>query len=111
MNAEIKKLHQDLIQAHLNLAERLGETEAIEDAEAILREMEEINFRVMMAGKLLFKETTASIDQRIGKILEANKDLEKAIESIEKVKDLIKSVGKFLTQVDKVLDAIKVLGI
>jgi len=111
MNAEIKKLHQDLIKAHLKLAERLGETEAIEDAEAILREMEEINFRVMMAGKLLFKETTASIDQRIGTILEANKDLENAIQTTEKVKNLIKSVGKFLTLVDKVLDAIKVIGI
>lgn len=64
-----------------------------------------------MAGKLLFKETTASIDQRIGKIIAANKDLENAIQNIEKVKDLIKSVGKFLTLVDKVLDAVKVLGI
>jgi hypothetical protein len=111
MNPEIKKLHQNLIQTHLNLAARLGETDDIEDALAILREMDEVNFRVMMAGKLLFQETTARIDQRIDGVLAASGDLDQSLKEIEKTKDLIKAVGKFLTLVDKVIDAIKVLGI
>ena len=60
MNKEIKKLHQQLIKTHKELSLRLGKTSDIDEADAILREMEEVNFRVMMAGRLLFKETTIS---------------------------------------------------
>ena len=108
MNSEIGKLHQQLIATHMILAERLGRTIDPDEAEAILREMEELNFRVMMAGRLLFKETTAAIDKQLGTVIEAAADLDKAIGEIEKVKKLIMAVGKFLTLVDKVLDAIKV---
>lgn len=109
MNSEIKKLHQRLIKSHQNLSKRLGKTKDPDEAEAILREMEELNFRVMMAGRLLFKETTAAIDRRIGTVIEASADLDQAIKEIEKVNDLVKAVGKFLTQADKVLDAVKLL--
>lgn len=109
MNSETRKLHRQLISTHQNLADRLGKTTDPDEAEAILREMEEINFRVMMAGRILFKETTASIDNRIATVLEAGTDMDNAIKKIEKLKDLVKAVGKFLTIVDKALDAIKLL--
>ncbi|MFH1278967.1 MAG: hypothetical protein ABIK65_11400 [Candidatus Eisenbacteria bacterium] len=109
MNSEVKKLHKQLIEAHQGLAKRLGKTKDQEEAEDVLREMEELSFRVMMAGRLLFKETTANVDKRIGTVLDAGADLDQAIKDIEKVKDLVKAVGKFLAVVDKVFDAIKIL--
>jgi hypothetical protein len=109
MNSEIKKLHDQLISMHQSLARRLGTTSDLDEAEAILREMEELNFRVMMAGRLLFKETTATIDDGIGSIIAASADVEKAIKSVARVKDLIKTVGQFLGVVDKTLDLIKQL--
>ncbi len=108
MNSEIKKLHATLIKSHQALSRRLGKTRDADDAEAVLREMEELNFRVMMAGRLLFKETTAAMDRRITGVIEAGTDLSQAIKEIEKIKDLVKAVSKFLTLADKVLDAIKI---
>ena len=62
-----------------------------------------------MAGRLLFKETTAKIENQIAKVLETGAELDKALAGIEKLKDLIKMVGQFLTLADKALDAIKLL--
>jgi pentatricopeptide repeat protein len=109
MNEEIKKLHGRLIANHRSLAKRLGKTKDHDEAEAILREMEELNFRVMMAGHLLFKETTEALDSQVAIIIDASADLDQAIKDIEKVKDLIKAIGKFLTLADKALDALKLL--
>ncbi|MCY1431114.1 hypothetical protein D9M71_470760 [compost metagenome] len=109
MNLEIKKLHQQLIETHQSLAKRLGNTSDPDEAEDILREMEELNFRLMMSGRLLFKRTTATIDRRIGTVIEASTDLDEAIKHIAQVKELVKAVGKFLTLVDRALDVIKLL--
>lgn len=109
MNAEILKLQQQLIASNQALATLLGRTSDPDTAEAILREMEEINFRVMMAGRLAFKDTTASIDGAIETVLAASADLDQAIKSAQDVANFIKSVGKFLTAADKVLDKIKLL--
>jgi hypothetical protein len=109
MNSEIKKLHDGLIANHRNLAKRLGKTTDIDEAEAILREMEELNFRVMMAGRLLFKETTAAIDRQVATVIEASGELDKSIKEVKKAKELIKAIGKFLTLADKALDAMKLL--
>jgi phosphoribosylanthranilate isomerase len=109
MNSEIKKLHQQLIGIHQNLAERVGKTSDQNEAEAILREMDEVNHRLMIAGRLLFKESTEKIEKHIGLVIDASADLAQAIKDNAKVKDLIKKVGKFLGFVDKALDAIKLL--
>jgi hypothetical protein len=109
VNPEIKRLHQRLINTHRNLSKRLGKTHDLDEAEAILREMEEVNFRVMMAGRLLFKETTAALDSRIETVISAAADLDETITSIEKCTEMIKAVGKFLAKADKVLDSIKLL--
>ena len=65
MNTEIKKLHQQLIKTHKELSLHLGKTYDAGEADAILREMNEVNFRAMMAGRLIFKETTENIDKKI----------------------------------------------
>lgn len=111
MNTQIQKLHSSLGETVQELSKRLGLTSDPEEAEAILREMEEVHFRVMMAGRLLFRQTTARIDQRIDDLVAASAEVDDEIKRIKKTKELVKAVGKFLTNVDKVLDAIKVLAI
>jgi len=108
-NSEIKKLHKQLMKTHRQLSRRLDQTSDADEAGRILREMEEVNFRVMMAGRLLFKETTAAIGAQIAKVLEAGAELDSAIKELERIKDIVKGVGRFLTLVDKALDAAKLL--
>jgi hypothetical protein len=107
MNPQIQQLHARLIAAHAHLAARLGRSADQDEAEAILREMEELNFRVMMAGRLLFKTTTARIDRRLAAVVEASDDLDRAIASTAGLGELITGIGRFLTRVDRVLDTIK----
>jgi hypothetical protein len=109
VNSEIKKLHKQLMKTHQRLSRRLGQTTGADEAGLILREMEEVNFRGMMAGRLLFKETTAAIDAQIEKVLEAGAEIDTAIKEVEQIRDIVKGVGKFLTLVDKALDAAKLL--
>jgi hypothetical protein len=110
-NDRIKQLHKTLGNTVQELSDRLGGTRNVEEAEALLREIEEVNFRLMMVGRLLFSRTTASIDKQIDSLVAANAEVEKAIKEIEKIKDIISAVGKFLGKVDQVIGAIKLLAV
>ncbi len=109
MNAETRKLHQALLAQLQSLSELLGTTTDPDNAEALLREMQELNFRIMMSGSLLFKQTTDVIDTRIQGVVEASDDLEASLEQLTRINDIIRATSKFLGLVDKVLDAIKLL--
>lgn len=109
VNTGIKALHDNLIAQHKALSDRLATTTTADDAEAIVREMQEVNFRVMMSGSLLFKQTTAAIDTQMQTVIDAGGDLDTAIARADKINDIIKATGKFLGLVDKVLDRIKLL--
>ena len=111
MNEQIRKLHKRLGKTVQALSTRLGKATDPDEAEAILREMEEVNFRVMMAGRLLFRRTTARIDGQIDRILESADQVDDAIRSFEERKELIRATGKLLTLVDKALDAAKALAV
>jgi hypothetical protein len=109
INTETKQLHDTLIAQHQALSDRLSTVTSADDADAIVREMQEINFRVMISGSLLFKQTTAQIDDTLQSVVAASADLKTAIAQADKIRDLIKATSKFLGLVDKVLDRIKLL--
>ena len=111
MNPQLRRLHRRLGKTVQALSTRLGKASDPDEAEAILREMEEVNFRVMMAGRLLFRRTTARIDGQIDRILDSADEVDAAIRSIEETKELIRTTGKFLAAVDKALDAAKALAV
>jgi hypothetical protein len=109
INTETKQLHDTLIAQHQALSDRLSTVTSADDADAIVREMQEINFRVMISGSLLFKQTTTQIDDTLQSVVAASADLKTAIAQADKIRDLIKATSKFLGLVDKVLDRIKLL--
>jgi len=108
-NPKTLKLQKQLKKTHDAIFNRIGKTTDLDEFDALHQELQEVNFRLMTATRLLFKETTASIDNRVDKVLEAGADVDQAIKEVEKTRDVIKAIGKFLTNVDKVLDAIKIL--
>jgi len=109
MNDGIRQLNQSLIAQHRALSRKLGKTTDMASAQAILLEMQEINFRVMISGSLLFKQTTAAIDVRIQGVIEASNELEKSLKQLRRINDILQATSKFLGLVDKVLDAIKLV--
>ncbi len=109
MNTETRKLHQALVAQLQSLSDLLGTTTDPNDAQALLGEMQELNFRVMKSGSLLFKQTSAAIDARIDGVLQASDDLNASLKTLTRINDIIRASSKFLGIVDKVLDAIKLL--
>jgi hypothetical protein len=109
INTETRKLHEALIAQVQAMSEQLGNITDPDVAEALLREMQEVNFRVMIAGSLLFKQTTAAIDANIGGVVAANDSLKKSLDHLTRINDIVRATTKFLGLVDTVLDAIKLL--
>jgi hypothetical protein len=109
MNDDIRKLQQTLVKRHQSLSKQLGKTTNPADAQAILLEMQEVNFRVMVAGSLLFKQTSAALDTRIEGVIQASADLDKSLKQLDRINDIIRATSQFLGLVDKVLDAIKLV--
>jgi hypothetical protein len=109
LNGDIRQLQQTLVKRHQSLSKLLGKTTNPTDAQAILLEMQEVNFRVMVAGNLLFKQTSAALDTRIEGVIEASADLDKSLKQLDKINDVIRATSQFLGLVDKVLDAIKLI--
>jgi hypothetical protein len=109
INVETRKLHQSLIAQVQALSARLGDTTDPAEAEALLGEIQQVNFRVMTAGSLLFKQTTAVIDARIADVVKASDDLQASLDQLKRINDLVRATTKFLGVVDKVLGAIKLL--
>lgn len=109
INTGVKGLHKALIAQQEALMDRLGQVQSADEADALVREMHEINFRVMICGSLLFKQTSAQIDTEVGSVIAATSDLESAIATANKITAVIKAVSKFLGLVDKVLDKIKLV--
>ena len=109
INPGIKQVHDELIARHSSLSDLLGSTSSPSDAEAILREMQEVNFRVMISGSLLFKQTTAKLDANIAAVTAASARLDESLSEAQRIQDIVKATGRFLTLVDKLLDAIKLV--
>ena len=109
INVETRRLHQSLIAQVQALSARLGDTTDPAEAEALLGEIQQVNFRVMTAGSLLFKQTTAVIDARIADVVAASDDLQASLGQLKRINDLVRATTKFLGAVDKVLGAIKLL--
>jgi hypothetical protein len=109
MNGDIRKLQQTLVKRHQSLSKLLGTTTNPTDAQAILLEMQEVNFRIMVAGSLLFKQTSAALDTRIEGVIAASADLDKSLKQLDRINDIIRATSQFLGLVDKVLDAIKLV--
>lgn len=107
MNGDIRQLQQSLVKQHQALSTLLGNTTNPADAQSILLEMQEVNFRVMVSGSLLFKQTTAAMDTRIEGVLAASADLDASLKTLTRVNDIIGATSRFLGQVDTVLNAIK----
>ncbi len=109
LNSETHQLHNALQTRLQSLSGLLGTTTDPNDAQALLSEMQEVNFRIMRTGSLLFKETTAAIDARIQDVVQASADLDASLKQLTKVNDVIRATSKFLGLVDKVLDKIKLV--
>lgn len=107
LNNNLKALHRALIKQQRVVLNKVSQARTSDEADALIREMHEINFRVMICGSLLFKQTSAALDANLTTVVDATDQLEAAIKSADTIAAVIRSTSKLLGLVDKVLDLVK----
>lgn len=106
-NKHLKDLQRALLKQQEVLLSRIYKAENPAEADALMREMHEINFRVMICGSLLFKRTSSELEAGLTDVVDATKQLELAIKAAENVTAVIQATSKLLGLVDEVLDLVK----
>lgn len=107
LNKHLKDLQRALLKQQDVLLSRIYKAATPADADALMREMHEVNFRVMICGSLLFKHTTAELNNDLVAVTDATKQLEQAIKAAESIAAVIDATSKLLGLVDEVLDLVK----
>lgn len=108
MNNSMLELHQVLAGTMAGLSRKMDTVEGAAQAQAVVREMQEVNHRLMLAGQFLFSQETAALAAGVKKVREASRRVDKAIDGIGKVGKAMRVMGEFLALADEVIDAAKV---
>ena len=75
-----------------------------------MREMQEFNHRVALAGQLLFKEESAGLAKSVRKVSAAKDRVDSAIRRVGGLSKALTVVGGFLALVDEAIDLAKELS-
>ena len=108
-NSDLAALHKQLIALVDTLAATESATTDVPTIVALLREITEVNHRLVLIGQLLFHEQTAKITAAVAAVDSGRTALDKAIAEIDKLNAFINAISKFLGLVDKVVDIAKLL--
>jgi len=111
MNESMRELQKLLAGRVQQLSKRLDEVTEAADAETILREMQEFNHRVTLAGQMLFREQSQELDELVEKVRKAKSKVDSAIREIEKLREAVATVSDFLALVDEAIDLAKSLSL
>jgi hypothetical protein len=111
MNKTLKEIH-DLLVAQVDaLSKAIDQTDDHDVAKQLLMEMDEIVHRVNVLQNLLFRHSSAELDNDLVNIKTANDDLNKSIKSIKSAADVVTKTTEFLKYVDQAIDLAKTLAV
>ena len=107
MNDSIRELQKVLFGRVEELSKRLDGVTTAGEAAVIVREMEEFNHRVTLAGQLLFAAQSAGLTQCVDKVRAARAAVDGAIGKIGKVAPALTAISDFLALADEAIDLAK----
>ncbi|HWX20681.1 MAG TPA: hypothetical protein VN578_12345 [Candidatus Binatia bacterium] len=110
MNQTLQQIHDLLLAQHNALANLLDAQTDPAKAKAILMEMQEVLHRIDLVQNLLFRQSSAQLDQTLAGIKKANDSLAQSLASFGNLVDFVSSTTKFLTAVDQAIDIAKTLA-
>lgn len=109
-NSDLQSLHNTLIGIVASLNTSLGSASDADTAEAIIREIGEVNHRVNIVGSLLFTEESDKIATSVQAVTKATQSLQTSIKQISSVTNFLNTITSFLTLVDKAIDTAKLVA-
>ncbi len=109
-NPDLVGLYRTLMKAHDELHGRRAKTGDPELAAAMLTELREITHRIDLVQSQLFTEQSDRIAQSAAKVNAASTDLQQALKTVTRVKDLVSACTSFLKVVDRAIDLAKTVA-
>lgn len=109
-NSDLQSLQDTLVSTVASLNTALGAAPDANTAEAIIREMGEVNHRVNTVGSLLFTQESDKIATSVQAVTKATQSLQNSIKQISSITDFLNTITSFLTLVDKAIDTAKLVA-
>jgi prefoldin subunit 5 len=108
-NESMRKLQNALVLQLRKLNDSLDDVTDSNRAQAIVREMQEVNHRIALTGSLLFAAQAQELDDKVAEISKATKTVNAAVADIENLQAFLDAISEFLGLVDEAIDLAKTL--
>lgn len=106
-NQSIRDIQAALVKRFAQLQKRLDDATNLDEARAIVREMQEVSHRITLAGSLLFAADTQALADKAAGVARASNQAAKAIRDAADFRDALAAITDFLTLVDDAIDLAK----
>jgi hypothetical protein len=108
-NEAMRELQNTLVREFKKLNDSLDEVTDAEVARGIVREMQEVNHRIALAGSLLFAGQAKELDEKVAEIGKATRKVNAAIANLKNFEAFLGAISEFLGLVDEAIDLAKLL--
>lgn len=108
-NQEIRALIAELARRSGQLQLALDAARSPEDALALVRELQEVNHRLTIAGSFLFAAQSKELAAKVGEVKAASSRAARSLRTLEHARDAVGALAEFLSLVDEALDLAKAL--
>lgn len=110
MNPTLQQIQSLLLAQHAALNSQLDSETDPDIAKAILMEMQELLHRIDLVQNLLFRQSSAQLDNTLPRIQKANDALAQSLQDIGDIATFLSASSKFLGLVDQAIDIAKTLA-
>ena len=108
-NESMRDLQNTLLREFKKLHDSLDDVTDPDRAEAIVREMQEVNHRIAMAGSVLFAAQADDLDGKVADVRKGVKKVNAAIADMKNLQAFLDAMTEFLGLVDEAIDLAKTL--
>ena len=106
-NESMRDLQNTLLRQFKKLHDSLDDVTDADRADAIVREMQEVNHRIAMAGSLLFAAQAQELDGKVAEVGKATRKVNAAVADLKNLQAFLDAMTEFLGLVDEAIDLAK----
>jgi len=108
-NDSMRDLQNTLVRQLKKLHDSLDDVTDADRADAIVREMQEVNHRIAMVGGLLFAAQANELDGKVAEVSKATRQVNAAIADLKDLQAFLDAMSEFLGLVDEAIDLAKAI--
>jgi hypothetical protein len=108
-NDSMRNLQSTLMGVLKQLHDSLDNVTDPDRAQAIVREMQEVNHRIALVGSLLFAAQARELDDKVAEVRKGTRAVNAAIANLKNFTEFLGAMSDFLGLVDQAIDLAKML--